>query len=467
MAETRVERDPASYRDPSGFIFRRDGVLYRQINAVFADDWRAFHDSGLYGALMEQRLLVAHESVGTDAAAAPGAVDIIRPEPIPFLSFPYEWSFSQLRDAALLTLRAQQIALERGMTLKDASAFNVQFIGSRPILIDSLSFERAEEGAPWVAYRQFCEHFLAPLALVAYGDARAALLMRDLPDGIPVDLASSLLPGRTRLRFGLLSHLHMHAGAQRRAARAQVATDAGGSPPARGRRMSSLQQRALLDSLRRTIDGLRWEPETTWSGYEGTTSYTPEAAQSKRRIVGEMLDRFGGEWAWDIGANTGDFSEIAASGGRRVVAVDSDPGAAELHYRRLRDRGDERIWSVVGDLRAPSPSVGWDLAERPSLFERGNADVVIALALVHHLAIGGNVPLGAIAATFARLAPRLIVEFVPKEDSQVQRMLATREDVFADYSLDHFRVALDRHYVAVTEESIPGSIRTLLALRLR
>ena len=286
MAEARIERDPASYRDPSGFVFRRDGILYRQVNAPFADDWRAFHDSGLYGALVEERLLVPHESVGTDAAASPGAVDVIRPEPIPFLSFPYEWSVSQLRDAARLTLRAHELALERGMALKDASAFNVQFIGARPILIDSLSFERTDEGAPWVAYRQFCEHFLGPLALMAYGDARAALLLGDLPDGIPVDLASSLLPWRTRLRFGLLSHLHMHAGAQRRAARAQASTDAGASASAPARGMSAFRQRALIDSLRRTVDGLRWEPETRWSGYEGTTSYTPEAAEAKRRTGG-------------------------------------------------------------------------------------------------------------------------------------------------------------------------------------
>lgn len=226
--------------------------------------------------------------------------------------------------------------------------------------------------------------------------------------------------------------------------------------------MSSLQQRALLDSLRRTIEGLRWGTATTWSGYEGTTSYTPEAAEAKRRIVGEMLERFGGEWAWDIGANTGDFSEVAASGGRRVVAVDADPGAAELHYRRLRERGDERTWSVVGDLRSPSPSLGWDLTERPSLFDRANADVVLALALAHHLAIGGNVPMGAIAATFARLAPRLIVEFVPKEDPQVQRMLSTREDVFADYSLVGLKAAFRPSFTLVSESPIPGSTRTLL-----
>ena len=466
MAEARVERDPASYRDPSGFVFRRDGVVHRQVDASFADNWRAFSDSGLYAALVEAHILVPHESVGIEAAAAPGAVDVIRPQPIPFLSFPYEWSFSQLADAARLTLRAQELALEHGMMLKDASAFNVQFIGSRPVLIDSLSFERASELAPWVAYRQFCEHFVAPLALTAYRDPRVALISRELPDGIPVDLAASLLPMRTRLRFGLATHLHMHASAQRRAARDQPRTDGGGavSPP---QRMTAFRHRALVDSLRRTIDGLRWEPHTTWSGYGRATSYTAEAAEAKRRIVGEMLDRFGGAWAWDIGANTGEFSEIAASGGRRVVAVDADPGAAELHYQSLRARSDERVWSVIADLRSPSPSVGWELAERPSLFARANADVVLALALIHHLAIGGNVPLTHIGATLGRLGQRVIAEFVPKEDPQVMRMLASRRDVFVEYSLEAFRAALGARFTVVSEEAIPGTKRRLLALERR
>jgi ribosomal protein L11 methylase PrmA len=463
MADARVEREPASYRDPSGFVYRRDGVLLRQVQPPFAEDWRAFNASGLYRHLADDRLLVAHEEADPALAATPGAVAVLRPEPISFLSFPYEWSFSQLKYAALLTLRAQEAALEHGMTLKDASAFNVQFIGARPILIDTLSFERYEEGAAWVGYRQFCEHFLGPLALIAHGDPRVALLLRDMPDGIPVELTSSLLRGRTRLNFGLLTHLHLHAGAQRRAARNQAA----GRRATSGRRMSKFQLRALLDGLRRTVQSLRWDPKTTWSDYGDTTSYTPDAAAAKRRIVSEMLERAGGSWAWDIGANTGDFSALAAAGGRRVVAVDADPGASDLHFRRLRDEGNDAVLSIVGDLLSPSPALGWGLAERPSLIDRANADVILALALVHHLAIGGNVPLGYIAELFARLAPNAIVEFVPKEDPQVARMLSTRRDVFADYDIDGFRAAVSSRFEVAEETTVPGSVRSLFLLRRR
>jgi hypothetical protein len=463
MTEPRVTRDPASYRDPSGFVYRRDGVLLRQINASFEADWRAFEASGLSTELRHEGILVEHEAVSVEEAAEAGAIAVIRPEPIGFLSYPYEWSFSQLKDAALLTLRAQEMAVERGMTLKDATAFNAQFDGARPILIDSLSFERYEEGAPWGAYRQFCQHFLAPLAVMAYGAPELGLLLRDLPDGMPVEVASALLPIRTRVRGGLLSHIHLHASASRKASR-------GGSPAVRSstRRVSKLQLRALLDSLRRTVEGLRWEPETRWSDYGRTTSYTEDAADAKRRIVLDMLGRSGGGWAWDIGANTGDFSELAATTGKRVVAIDSDPGAAEFHYRRIRATDNRAITSIVGDLTSPSPALGWNLRERPSLFDRANADVALALAVVHHLAIGANVPLSSIASTFARLGHHSIVEFVDKGDPQVTEMLAHRRDIFPDYSTEGFRAAVNRSFEVEAMEPIPGAAhRTLWLLTAR
>jgi hypothetical protein len=450
VTEPRIARDPASYRDPSGFVFRRDGVLLRQVNRSYGADWRAFESSGLSAALRRDGLIVDHEEAPlADAAEPDAAIAVIRPKPIPFLSFPYEWSFSQLKDAALLTLRAQETALEHGMTIKDATAHNVQFVGARPILIDTLSFERYTEGAPWVAYRQFCQHFLGPLATMAFRGPEFGLLLRDLPDGIPVELVAGLLPTRTRLRGGLLTHLHLHAGAIRRAAQ--------GRSGSRTRSLSRLQLRALLDSLRRTIEGLRWEPQTQWSDYERTTSYSADAAEAKGRIVRDLLARAGGSVAWDIGANTGDFSAMAAEGGRRVVALDVDPGATELHYRRLREGKSETITPIVSDLRMPSPAIGWDLRERPSLFDRADADVVLALAVVHHLAIGGNVPLEQVAATLARLAPKVILEFVDKEDPQVVEMLAHREDIFPGYTEEGFRAAMETRFSVEAHERIPGS----------
>ena len=248
---------------------------------------------------------------------------------------------------------------------------------------------------PWPGYRQFCEHFLAPLALIAYRDARSGLMLRDFIDGIPLDLATRLLPGRTRLNFGLASHLHVHAGAQRRAASAAPATDADRKP---SRRISETGQRALLDSLRRTVEGLRWNPSGHWAEYATTTSYSEAATASKATLVREMLDAVGGRSVWDLGANTGVYSTIATEAGYRVIAWDSDAGSVEAHWRRVRGADGPDILPLIGDLANPSPSIGWALEERASFLDRANADALLALALVHHLAIGNNVPLPAVAA---------------------------------------------------------------------
>jgi hypothetical protein len=349
------------------------------------------------------------------------------------------------------------------MRLKDASAYNIQLDAGRPILIDSLSFEVAAATEPWPAYRQFCEHFLAPLALIATRDARCGLLLREFIDGIPLELAAHLLPGRTRLNLGLLSHVHVHAGAQRRAARAGPPAD--GPPPVR--RISETGQRALLDSLRRTVEGLRWKPSGHWADYATTTSYSEAATASKGEIVRSMLAEVGGSAAWDIGANTGVYSAMAAEAGYRVIAWDQDHGSVEAHWRRVRGDAQPRILPLVLDLANPSPSIGWALEERASFLERGQPDVIMALALVHHLAIGNNVPLPAVARLFARMAPNAIVEFVPKEDPMTRRLLAARRDIFENYSLDGFRAAFTDGFEVVREVGVTDSPRTLFLLRRR
>jgi hypothetical protein len=456
--------DPASFRDPSGFVFRRDGILYRQIQRSAAPDWEAFRSSGLYERLATDRLIVEHANVGLDVAAVPEAAAVIRPRRIDFISYPYEWCFSQLKEAALLTLEVQSRALDAGMRLKDASAYNVQFDAGRPILIDSLSFEVAEATEPWPAYRQFCEHFLAPLALMAHRDVRCGLMLREFIDGIPLDLAARLLPGRTRLNLGLSAHIHLHAGAQRRAAK-EPAPGEGAARPRR--RISETGQRALLDSLRRTVEGLRYDPSSHWADYTRATSYSDAGTESKGQLVREMLATVGGASAWDVGANVGVYSAMAADAGYRVIAWDLDGASVEAHWRRVRRDGNPAILPLVLDLASPSPALGWGLEERASFLERGEPDVVLALALVHHLAIGNNVPLPSVARLFARMAPRAIVEFVPKEDPMTRRLLAARRDIFDRYSIEGFREAFGGPFQVAREAPIDDSPRTLFLLERR
>jgi hypothetical protein len=425
-------------------------------------DWLAFNESGLASSLMADRLLVDHEVVDTGQAARPGAVAVIRPRELPLISYPYEWSFSQLREGALLTLELQRRALAAGLRLKDASAYNVQFDAGRPILIDTLSFEVGDAEQPWPAYRQFCEHFLAPLALIAYRDPRCGLMLRDFIDGIPVDFAARLLPGRTRLKPGLLAHLHFHAAAQRR--RQAAAPTAEHRSP---RRMSKTGQEAILDSLRRTVEGLRWKPSGHWVQYGLQTSYSEAGAASKHANLERMLDGTDARVVWDLGANVGTYSTVAAAKGRQVIAFDQDAGSVEHHWLALSPDARASVLPLVMDLSNPSPGLGWGLEERRSLFERGPADVIMALALIHHLAIGNNVPLDRVASLFARLGRRAIVEFVPKEDPMARHLLAARKDIFPDYTLEGFRAAFARHFRILEEAQIDDSRRTLFLLEAR
>jgi ribosomal protein L11 methylase PrmA len=381
---------------------------------------------------------------------------------VPFISYPYEWCFSQLKDAALQTLRLQRTAMRFGMSLKDATAYNVQFERGRPVWIDTLSFEPLRVGAPWVAYRQFCEFFLAPLALMSRTDVRLHHLLRVFLDGVPVDTASKLLPWRTRLSPGLGVHIHLHARAGRRAA--------GGAAGLAGprRQLPATALPALIDNLERTVGGLSWEPAgTVWGNYYDATNYTETAFAHKHRVINTTLVRLRPAVVWDLGANDGTFSRLVADQGVGVIAFDVDQAAVEKNYGRVVARREPTLLPLVMDLTNPSPACGWAGQERQSLAERGPADVALALALVHHLAIGHNVPFDRLSAFFASVARALVIEFVPKEDSQVQRMLATREDVFSDYTQDAFERAFAREFRIEESTTVEESRRTIYVMRLR
>ena len=451
-----IEALPSSFRDPSGFLFLDRGVLYRQVNRGYREDYDHFLSSGLYGSLVDAGLLVAHQEVGLRRPESPECYKILRPDPLPFISYPFEWSFSQLQDAALTTLAIQKRSLEHGMSLKDGTAYNIQFRNGKPLFIDTLSFEKYSEGRPWTAYRQFCQHFLAPLALAGYSDIRLSQLLRIHLDGVPLDLASRLLPVRTRFRFSLLTHLHLHAKAQ---------THFADKPERRVRR--SVSRRALqglIENLESCVAALNWKPpQQEWASYYEDTNYTGEAFRHKEQLVGEHLDRINPKpgMVWDLGANTGLFSRLAASRGMTTIAFDQDPACVERNYRVCRQDGDTHILPLWVDLTNPSPNLGWHGRERMSLLDRGSPDAVLALALIHHLAIANNLPLSRLARFFGELCRSLIIEFVPKTDSQVRRLLASREDIFSEYNQQAFEMAFSRYFEIRAASRIRQSERTL------
>jgi hypothetical protein len=436
----------SSFRDPAGYLFKDGGQLFRKVSPEYAPVLDHLHTSGLYEELTSRGLLIPHEEV------EPGLT--LAPEVVRTISFPYEWCFSQLKDAALTTLEIHRLALSSDLALKDASAYNIQFHHGRPTLIDTLSFEPYTEGKPWRAYRQFCEHFLAPLALMALVDARLNRLLQLYIDGIPLDLAARLLPGKTVLSPGLSMHIHLHAKAQK----------AGGSSSRSQGVFGRTAMLGLIDSLRGTVEKLTWNPKgTIWADYYENTNYDAQASEQKHMLVSRFLERCEPTCVWDLGANTGEFSRLASERGIHTVAWDFDVAAVEKNY--LQHHRDVNLLPLIVDLTNPSPGIGWANEERDSFIKRCDADLVMALALIHHLAIGNNVPLGSLATFFASLSPWTILEFVPKTDSQVQRLLASRDDIYTDYSAEGFERAFGETHIITEKAAIPGSERTLYLLR--
>ena len=456
------EKLKASFRDPSGFLFRQDGILYRQVNQSYQADYDLLMGSGLYEKLTDSGSLIRHHEIDNllDEARLPDSAalgyKVIQPELIPFISYPYEWSFSQLKAAALLTMKVQRTALDYGMSLKDASAYNIQFLGYNPVLIDTLSFEAYKEGEPWTAYRQFCQHFLAPLALMSFRDVRLSQLLRVYIDGVPLDLASKLLPARTRFNFSLATHIHLHAAAQQRYADKTVEKERLTG------RMSRVSFLGLLESLEGSIRNLSWKPVgTEWGSYYTDTNYSETALEHKRQVVEDFLESIHPGKVWDLGANTGYFSRIASNMGALTVAFDIDPAAVDLNYHEAAHKKESCLLPLVLDLTNPSPDLGWQNQERMSLLERAPADVVMGLALVHHLAISNNVPLEDLASFLAQIAPWLIIEFVPKSDSQVERLLATRKDIFPAYNPAGFEQAFGKFFAIRKTVPVQDSVRQL------
>jgi ribosomal protein L11 methylase PrmA len=467
-------KESSSFRDPSGFLFYREDpslkptsggqkpgrILFRQVNVSYKKDYTMLMESGLYTTLVEKGYMIPHEEVDVPPEDPDHAYKILKPRRISFISYPYEWCFSQLKDAALLTLEIQRTAFDCGMSLKDASVYNIQFENGRPIFIDTLSFEQYREGEPWIPYRQFCQHFLAPLALMSYRDIRFGQFLKIYIDGIPLDFTSNLLPFRTKLKFSLFTHIHLHAKSQK--------TYEDRTVDVNGRQVSPLAFCGIIESLYAAVQKLEWKPgKTVWGAYYENTNYTEKAFQTKKEIINQFIMKAGPRVVWDLGANTGIFSRIAGNKQIKTIAFDRDPGAVELNYRTARENSEEYLLPLLMDLTNPSPGTGWENTERASFIQRGPADLVMALALIHHLAIANNVPLPGIARFFHTLGRFLIIEFIPKEDSQVKRLLSTRDDVFPGYTRECFEHDFSRYFTIVDKKPVAQSKRILYLMQSR
>lgn len=456
MKMTMRQRVDSSFRDKSGFVFEENGIFYRQINHSYEPHYTALMISGLYEALTKKNWLLPHNEL-TDTIES-DAYKIIRPEQLSFISYPYSWSFGMLKDAALLTLKIQKLALKHGMTLKDASVYNVQFVGSRPIFIDSLSFEVYTEGSAWVAYGQFCRHFLAPLALMAYKDVSLNKLLIAHLDGIPLPLASKLLPAKTFFNINLALHIHFHAHTQVRLQDKKIEKN-----------QKSLPKNAifnLCESLESAIKKLNWQPQATeWQDYYDK-SVGKAYFENKKTLVMAFLHEITGEIGrvLDLGANDGTFSQLAAEVSKYVLSFDIDPVCVEQNYQRLKAANETRITPLMVDITNPDPAIGWHNQERESLWQRTHSKTTMALALIHHLCISNNIPLSMIAKWLSEISNNLIIEFVPKSDEKVQILLQNREDIFDDYTIEHFMNQFSQYFVIQKQTAITPTERVLFLM---
>ena len=454
-----MESLDSSVRDPSGYIFNLEGKFYRAIHSSYKENLDLLENSGLYKKLLSKKKILSytHEEL-SKFNLNNSYYSVILPDQLKHISYPYEWCFSQFKDAALLTLDIQETSLKYGMSLKDSSAFNIQFHKGRPVMIDTLSFERYEEGKPWIAYQQFCQHFLAPLLLSSFVDVRSLKLMQIFMDGIPLDYVVKQLPFLKLIKPMVFIHIYLHAKAQNNNA---------SNVNSIKKNISKSSLLGLIGSLKSLVNSLKWTPKgTEWGNYYSDTNYSDLSMDDKRNTIELLIDEVKPNSLWDIGGNNGEFTRLASNKGVESILFDIDYAAIEKSYLKSKLEGENNISSYIMDFTNPSPGIGWNNKERLAIIDRSSADTVLALALIHHLCISNNLPFNYVANFFARIASKfLVIEFVPKSDSQVQRLLKTRANIFNNYNQDFFEEEFSIFFNIVKTFKINNSERILYLMQ--
>jgi hypothetical protein len=465
----RVE--PGSFRDRDSRVVVTPDAVYRVLSGTGAEDWRAFADSALREKLTADGSLIGTEQVGSDAlgASADGILGqapeaVLRHERIPFVSYPYEWTFGMLRDAALTQLELELAALDEGLTLKDATPYNVQFRGASPVFIDIGSFERLREGEPWAGYRQFCMLYLYPLLFQAYKDIPFQPWLRGSIDGITPTEAANVFSLRDRLRRGVLTHVALHARLERRYEERES-----GEVKEEVKKAGFKPEliKANVTRLRKLVSKLSWKAgDTAWTNYRHQNTYSDADAERKAAFVREAAATAKPSLTWDMGCNDGAYSRIAAEHCDYVVAFDYDAATIEALYRSLGSDGERKILPLVSNLADPSPGLGWRGLERRTLEDRGTPDLVLALALVHHVSITANVPLVEFLDWLRGLGAAMVIEFPKRDDPMVRRLLSGKRDGSnADYELETFERLLAQRFDVDRQEQLPSGSRVLYLVR--
>jgi hypothetical protein len=425
-------------------------------------DWEALAAAPLFREKVAEGKLVSTERVsepnGVPAELARAEIAaVLRHERVPVVSYPYEWTFGMLKDAALLQIELMLGALDDGLVLKDGSPYNIQWRGVHPVFVDVGSFKRLRAGEPWAGYRQFCTLVLYPLMLQAYKGVPFQPWLRGSLEGIEPAEMRCLLSLGDRFRRGVLSHVVLHARLERRYADRDVKSEL------RRAGFHAELIRANVRKLRKLVGRLHWEPgRTAWSSYGETSPYDDADAAAKDAFVREAAGVRRRRLLWDLGCNNGRYTRAAAPEADYTVALDADAAVVEALYHALREEGVETVLPLVGNLADPSPGLGWRGRERRPLSERGLPDLTLCLALVHHLALSANVPLRDFLGWLAQLRTELVIEFPTREDPMVQKLLVRKgPGANPDYETDFFERGLAEHWRIERREALPSGTRIL------
>jgi SAM-dependent methyltransferase len=461
-----LQREASSFRDPSSGVVWAGRRVLRYLDADAAKTFGALEAAGVLDDLVRRGAVVGWQTVSPDearavSALAPRAALVVEHPTLPFLSYPYEWPFEMLRAAALLTLDIQATALAAGFTLRDASPYNVQFLGTRPIFIDLGSFDHYREGTPWAAYTQFCRLFLYPLLVDALRGVPYQGLLRSSVDGLEAVQVGRLLRPRDKLRPSVFRDVVLQGWLER-----WSGTLAGREDVARAGLPKRVLRR-LVDRLRTTVAGLRSGIAAShWSDYDETASYTAETRALKERVVESAVGAGQPPLVWDLGCNTGRFSVVAARGAGTVVAIDGDAAVVNTVAAAVRN-GPENLLPLVVDVLDPSPDQGWAGRERRALVRRGRPDLVLCLGLLHHLVVHGQIPLRDVVTWLAGLTPEVLVEFVPPDDPGFRKLVRWRMSAHHDYSAAALEAALGEHFTSISRTALGPSGRVLYAATTR
>ncbi len=449
----------ASFRDPSGYMFYDGDTLRRQINPIYFKQYAALKEKGVFKTLIKNKLLIGHQET---AVTEHGIV--ITPDPIPFITNPYEWSFEQYKHAALHTLQVHKFALSKGFILKDASAYNITFHKGKPIFIDTLSFDFYEEGSPWRAYKQFITHFFGPLVLAKYHGAKIFQMMQTHIDGIPMDIIASMLPFKTKLSPTLYTNIHLLAKAEGKHNKDYNAETKAIS-------LSLKAQNNIIDSLFNYIKKLTIEENTEWGDYYTKTNYEKDAFTNKALVIKEWVSLLQPKKLIDIGGNDGTFAREVLSDVADVLVTDIDPEAVGQNYKQASKNKEQNMLAFVCDVLQPAPGIGFNNTERESLLKRLEKyapDVTMALALIHHITLSGNVPFVKSAQFFASFAHTLIIEFPKREDSWVHSLLIRKREFiqhFDFYNEAAFEEGYATFFTIEKKKSIEGTERIMYLMK--